>query len=157
MTFWGMSGKTLAKRGAAGFIAAVLGTYATRVLVRIDEVWPIFHGKSLGPLVELLSQDTPLMVKGCLIAGTVFGVFFMVAPRSLALSAVGAVVLMNLLVLVGRIFLAGGWQEAIQPGALPLEAFARATIRALVIFAIYRLLRLFFEKPATGVHTAQAN
>jgi hypothetical protein len=154
MTFLGMSGKTLAKRGAAGFVAAVLGTYATRVLVRVDEIWPIFHGKSFGPLVELLSQDTPLMLKGCLIAGTVFGIFFMVAPRSLLVSAVSAVVLMNLLVLVGRIFLAGGWQDAIQPGALPLEAFARATIRALVIFAIYRLLRLFFERPAPQASTA---
>jgi hypothetical protein len=136
----------LAKRAIAGFAAAVIGTYVTRVLVRIDEIWPIFHGKSLGPLMELLSQDTPLMLEACLIAGAIFGIFFMVAPRSFMLSAVGSVVLMNLLVVVGRIYMAGGFADAVLPGALPLEAFVRATIRALVIFLIYRLLRRFFER-----------
>jgi hypothetical protein len=145
---WGLSGKTLAKRAVAGFIAAVIGTYATRILVRIDEVWPIFHGKSFGPLLELLSEDTPLMLKACLFVGTIFGIFFMFAPRSLLLSAVSSVLLMNILVLVGRIYMAGGFLEAILPGALPFDAFARATIRALVIFMIYRLLRLLAERPA---------
>ncbi len=136
----------MAKRAIAGFAAAVIGTYITRVLVRIDEIWPVFHGKSFGPLMELLSQDTPLMLKACLIAGVIFGIFFMVAPRSFMLSAVGSVILMNLLVLVGRIYMAGGFADAALPGALPLEAFARATIRALVIFLIYRLLRAVFER-----------
>ncbi len=143
----GLTGKTLAKRAIAGFAAAVIGTYVTRVLVRIDEIWPIFHGKSFGPLLELLSQDTPLMLEACLIAGVIFGIFFMVAPRSFMLSAVASVALMNLLVVVGRIYMAGGFADAALPGALPLEAFARATIRALVIFLIYRLLRGFFERP----------
>jgi hypothetical protein len=147
----------LAKRAVVGFVAAVIGTYATRVLVRIDEVWPIFHGKSFGPLIELLSEDTPLMLKACLFVGTIFGIFFMFAPRSLVLSAVGSVLLMNLLVLVGRIYMAGGFLEAVLPGALPLEAFARATIRALVIFVIYRLLRIFFERPTGQAYQAKAS
>jgi len=46
--------------------------------------------------------------------------------------------------------MAGGFLGATLPGALPLEAFARATIRALVIFAVYRLLRSFFERPKTA-------
>jgi hypothetical protein len=146
----GLSGKALAKRAACGFIAAIAGTYVTRILVRIDEIWPVFHGKSFSPLVELLSQDTPLMLKACLVAGVIFGLFFMLAPRSLLLSAIGAVVLMNALVLVGRIYMAGGVQDAMQPGAVPYDAFVRATIRALVIFLIYRLLSAFLErqKPA---------
>jgi uncharacterized membrane protein len=142
----GLSGKTLAKRAASGFIAAVVGTYVTRILVRIDEIWPIFHGKSFNPLVELLSQDTPLMLKACLVAGVIFGIFFMLAPRSLVLSAIGAVVLMNILVLVGRIYMAGGLHDAMQPGAVPYDALVRATIRALVIFLIYRLLRACLER-----------
>ena len=146
----GLSAKTLAKRGVTGFVAAIVGTYATRILVRIDEVWPIFHGKSFSPLLQLLTQDTPLMLKACLVAGVVFGIFFMVAPRSLVLSAIGAVLLMNVLVLVGRIYMAGGFGDAALPGALPLEAFARATIRALVIFLIYRLLRAIFERPKSA-------
>jgi hypothetical protein len=153
----GMNWRTLAKRAVVGFVAAVIGTYATRVLVRIDEVWPIFHGKSFGPLIELLSEDTPLMLKACLFVGTIFGIFFMFAPRSLVLSAVGSVLLMNLLVLVGRIYMAGGFLEAVLPGALPLEAFARATIRALVIFVIYRLLRIFFERPTGQAYQAKAS
>jgi hypothetical protein len=145
----GLTWRTLAKRAVTGFAAAIVGTYATRVLVRIDEIWPIFHGKSFGPLVELLSQDTPLMLKAGLVAGAIFGIFFMFAPRSFMLSAVGSVILMNLLVLVGRIYMAGGFADAVQPGALPLEAFVRGTIRALIIFLIYRLLRAFFEgRPA---------
>jgi hypothetical protein len=148
----GMSWKVLAWRAAAGFAAAVVGTYATRVLVRIDEVWPVFHGKSFGPLVELLSEDTPLMLKGCAVAGVVFGIFFMLAPRSFVLSAVGSVILMNVLVVVGRIYMAGGFLEAMLPGAMLYDAFARATIRALVIFLVYRLLRAFLErsKPAAA-------
>jgi hypothetical protein len=141
-----LSGKTLAKRAAAGFVAAVIGTYVTRILVRIAEIWPIFHGKSFGPLVELLSQDTPLMLKACLAAGVIFGIFFMLAPRSLMLSVIGAVLLMNALVLGGRIYMAGGLQYAMQPGAVPYEAFVRATLRALVILVIYRLLRPLFER-----------
>jgi hypothetical protein len=143
----GLSAKTLAKRGATGFVAAIVGTYATRILVRIDEIWPIFHGKSFGPLVELLSQDTPLMLKAGLVAGVIFGIFFALAPRSFMLSAVGSVLLMNVLVLIGRIYMAGGLQDAMQFGAVPYEAFVRATIRALVIFLIYRLLRALFERP----------
>jgi uncharacterized membrane protein len=143
----GLSWKTLAERALIGFTAAVIGTYATRVLVRVDEIWPIFHGKSLSPLIELLTQDTPLMLKACLVAGVIFGIFFMLAPRSLALSAVGAVLLMNVLVLVGRIYMAGGLLDATSPGALPYEAFVRATIRALVIFLIYRLLRAVVQRP----------
>jgi hypothetical protein len=146
----GLSWRILAKRALTGFIAAVLGTYATRILVRVDEIWPIFHGKSLSPLVQLLTQDTPLMLKACLVAGVIFGIFFMLAPRSLALSAVGAVLLMNALVLVGRIYMAGGLLDATLPGALPFEAFGRATIRALVIFLIYRLLRAVLERPKTA-------
>ncbi len=149
----GLSWQVLAKRAVIGFIAAVIGTYATRILVRVDEIWPIFHGKSFRPLIELLSQDTPLMLKACLIAGVIFGIFFMLAPRSLALSAVGAVLLMNVLVLVGRIYMAGGVLGATLPGALPFEAFVRATIRALVIFVIYRLLRVILEKPAVEAVT----
>jgi hypothetical protein len=146
-----LTGKTLAKRAIAGFVAAVIGTYVTRILVRIDEVWPIFHGKSFGPLVQLLTQDTPLMLKACLIAGVIFGIFFMFAPRSFLLSAVTTVLLMNALVLVGGIYMVGGFPEAMQPGALPYDAFVRATIRALVIFLIYRLLRAFFERPTAAV------
>jgi hypothetical protein len=147
----------LAKRAVVGFVAAVIGTYATRVLVRIDEVWPIFHGNSFSPLIELLSEDTPLMLKACLFVGVIFGIFFMFAPRSLVLSAVSSVLLMNLLVLVGRIYMAGGFLEAVLPGALPLEAFARATIRALVIFVIYRLLRIFFERPTDQAYQAKVS
>jgi hypothetical protein len=143
----GLNWKTLAKRALIGFIAAVIGTYATRVLVRIDEIWPIFHGQSFGPLVELLTQDTPLMLKACLVAGVIFGIFFMVAPRSFMLSAVGTVLLMNALVLAGRIYMVGGFPEAMQAGAVPYDAFVRATIRALVIFLIYRLLRGLLERP----------
>src|SRR5271165_2250445 len=107
----GLDWKTLAKRALLGFVAAVVGTYATRVLVRIDEIWPIFHGQSFSPLVELLTQDTPLMLKACLVAGVIFGTFFMFAPRSFLLSAVCTVLLMNALVLVGRIFMAGGFAD----------------------------------------------
>ena len=146
----GLSWTILAQRAITGFIAAVIGTYATRVLVRIDEVWPVFHGKSLGPLVELLTEDTPLMLKACLLAGVIFGIFFMFAPRSFMLSAVASVLLMNAVVLVGRVLMAGGIPEALLPGAVPYDAFVRGTIRALVIFLVYRLLRSFFErsKPA---------
>jgi hypothetical protein len=149
--------KTLAKRALLGFIAAVIGTYATRVLVRIDEIWPIFHGQSFNPLVELLTQDTPLMLKACLVAGTIFGIFFMFAPRSFLLSAAGTVLLMNALVLVGRVYMAGGFADAALPGALPFEAFARATIRALVIFFIYRLLRrALLQRQETATEIAKA-
>jgi hypothetical protein len=143
----GLTGKTLVKRAVAGFAAAVIGTYVTRILVRIDEVWPIFHGKSFGPLLQLLTQDTPLMLKASLVAGVIFSFFFALAPRSFMLSAVGSVILMNVLVLVGRIYMAGGLRDAMQPGAVPYEAFVRATIRALVIFLIYQLLRALFERP----------
>ena len=137
----------------AGFVAAVIGTYLTRVLVRIDEIWPVFHGKSFGPLIELLSEDTPLMLKACLFVGVIFGIFFMLAPRSFLLSAVCSVLLMNALVLFGRIYMAGGFLDAMLPGALPFEAFVRATIRALVIFVIYRLLRVLFERQPAVAHS----
>ncbi len=132
-----LSGKTLAMRAVTGFIAGAVGAYLTRVLVRIDEVWPVFHGKSFGPLVQLLSQDGPLMLKACLIAGLIFGIFFMIAPRSLALSLVAAVLVMNVFVFVGRVYMAGGLGAATQAGALPLEAFVRGTLRAVLIVAIY--------------------
>jgi hypothetical protein len=149
----GLSWKMLAQRAAAGFAAAVIGTYATRVLVRIDEIWPVFHGKSFSPLIELLSEDTPLMLKACLLVGVIFGIFFMFAPRSFLLGAVASVLLMNAVVVVGRVIMAGGIPEALLPGAMPYDAFVRGTIRALVIFLIYRLLRSFFERPKT---TAEA-
>ena len=147
----GLSWKMLAQRAATGFAAAVIGTYATRVLVRIDEIWPVFHGRSLGPLIELLSEDTPLMLKACLLAGVIFGIFFMFAPRSFMLSAVASVLLMNAVVLVGRVLMAGGIPEAMLPGAVPYDAFVRGTIRALVIFLVYRLLlRAFSGRPKTA-------
>ena len=149
----GLSGKTLAQRALAGFIAAVIGTYLTRVLVRVDEIWPVFHSKSFGPLIELLSEDTPLMLKACLFVGVIFGIFFMLAPRSFLFSAVCSVLLMNALVLFGRIYMAGGFLDAMLPGALPFEAFVRATIRALVIFVIYRLLRVLFERQPAVAHS----
>jgi hypothetical protein len=135
--FKDVSGKTLAMRAVAGFIGGAAGAYLTRVLVRIDEVWPIFHGQSFGPLAQLLSQDGPLMLKACLIAGLIFAIFFMIAPRSLALSLIAAVVLMNVLVLVGRLYMAGGLEAATQAGALPPEAFVRGTLRAVLIVAVY--------------------
>jgi hypothetical protein len=147
-----LSGNRWAMRAVAGFVAGVVGTYITRILVRIDEIWPVFHGKSFGPLVQLLSQDGPLMVKACLIAGLIFGIFFMIAPRSLVLGVVGAVLLMNALVLVGRVYMAGGLAAATQAGALPLEAFVRATIRAALIIAVYWPLRAFFPERAAGAH-----
>ncbi len=146
----GLSGKGWAMRAVTGFVAGAAGACLTRVLVRIYEVWPIFHGKSFGPLVELLSEDGPLMVKACLIAGLIYGIFFMIAPRSLVLSVVSAVLLMNVLVLVGRVYMAGGLELATQAGALPLEAFVRATIRAALIVAVYWLLRALGRKPAAG-------
>jgi hypothetical protein len=146
----GLSWKTLARRALVGFVAAVIGTYATRVLVRIDEVWPIFHGKSLGPLVELLTEDTPLMLKACLLVGVIFGIFFMFAPRSFLLSVAASVLLMNAVIVVGRVIMAGGVLEALLPGAMPYDAFVRGTIRALLIFLIYRLLRPLFERPKTA-------
>jgi hypothetical protein len=146
----GLTWKTLAQRAIIGFVAAVIGTYATRVLVRIDEIWPVFHGKSFGPLVELLTEDTPLMLKACLLAGVIFGIFFMFAPRSFLLSAVASVLLMNAVVLVGRVVMAGGILEALLPGAMPYDAFVRGTIRALLIFLIYRLLRVPFERAKTA-------
>jgi hypothetical protein len=149
--FDGADGKTLLLRGVTGFVAGIIGTYITRILVRIDEVWPVFHGKSFGPLVELLSQDGPLMLKACLIAGAIFAVFFVFAPRSFILSLVSAVLVMNLIVLIGRIYMAGGLQGAAQANALPLEAFIRATIRAVMISAAYVLLR-----PLTAVRGAGA-
>jgi hypothetical protein len=146
----GLTWKVLAQRAVTGFVAAVIGTYATRVLVRIDEIWPVFHGKSFSPLIELLTEDTPLMLKACLLAGVIFGIFFMFAPRSFMLSAVASVLLMNAVVLVGRVLMAGGIPEALLPGAVPYDAFVRGTIRAVVIFLVYRLLRLFFERPKTA-------
>ncbi len=86
------------------------------------------------------------MVKACLVAGLIFGIFFMVAPRSLVLNVVCAVLLMNVLVLVGRVYMAGGLQAASQAGALPVEAFVRGTIRAALILAAYGLLRAPFAK-----------
>ncbi len=136
----------LAARAVTGFVAGAIGAYVTRVLVRIYEVWPIFHGNSFRPLVELLSQDGPLMVKACLVAGLIFGIFFMVAPRSLVLNVVCAILLMNVLVFVGRVYMAGGLQAASQAGALPVEAFVRGTIRAGLILAAYWLLRAPFAK-----------
>jgi hypothetical protein len=147
-----LGGKSLAMRAAAGFVAGVIGTYLTRVLVRIEEVLPVFHGASFRPLVELLSEDGPLMVKACLVAGLIFGVFFTVAPRSLLLNVLSAVLLMNLLVLVARIYMAGGLQPATRAGALPVEAFVRGTIRAVLIVAIYWPLRALFIKRAAGAH-----
>jgi hypothetical protein len=115
------SGRTLAMRAVTGFVAGVIGTYLTRVVVLFHEVWPIFHGRSFGPLLQLLSQDGPLMVKACLVAGSIFGIFFMFALRSLVLTTAGAVLLMNAVVLVGRIYMAGGFEVATQAGALPLR------------------------------------
>jgi hypothetical protein len=143
-------GKTLTMRAVTGFVAGVIGTYLTRVVVLIHEVWPIFHGKSFGPLLQLLSQDGPLMVKACLIAGSIYSIFFMFAPRSLVLTTAGAVLLMNAVVLVGRIYMAGGFEAATQAGALPLEAFGRGTIRAAFIVAVYWPLRELFAKPAAA-------
>jgi hypothetical protein len=82
----------------------------------------------------------------------IFGIFFMIAPRSLVLSVLSAVLLMNVLVLVARVYMAGGLHEATQAGALPPEAFARATIRAALIIAVYWLLRPPFLKRAAGAH-----
>jgi hypothetical protein len=141
-----------AMRAVIGVVAGAAGACLTRVLVRIYEVWPIFHGKSFGPLVELLSEDGPLMVKACLIAGLIFGIFFMVAPRLLVLSIVSAVLLMNVLVLVGRVYMAGGLELATQAGALPLEAFVRATIRALLIVAVYWPLHALFGKQTANAY-----
>jgi hypothetical protein len=149
--FDGADGKTLLLRGVTGFVAGMIGTYITRILVRIDEVWPVFHGKSFAPLVELLSQDGPLMLKACLIAGAIFAVFFALAPRSFVVSLVGAALVMNLLVLVARIYMAGGLQGAAQAHALPLEAFIRGTIRAILIVVVYSLLR-----PLTTMRAAPA-
>jgi hypothetical protein len=148
----GLSGKRWAMRAVTGFAAGVVGTYLTRVLVRIYEIWPVFHTKSFGPLLQLLSQDDPLMVKACLIAGVIFGIFFMIAPRSLGLSVVGAVLLMNALVFVGRVYMAGGLEPATQAGALPIEAFVRATLRGALIIAVYWPLHALFVKRAAAAH-----
>jgi hypothetical protein len=147
-----LSGKTLATRAVTGFVAGAVGTYLTRVLVRVYEIWPVFHGKSFGPLTQLLAQDGPLMIKACLIAGFIFGIFFMIAPRSRALIVVSAVLLMNVLVLAGRVYMAGGLELATQAGALPVEAFVRATLRAALIVAVYWPLRALFAGHKVAVH-----
>ena len=77
-------------------------------------------------------------------------VFFVIAPHTLVVSLVAAVLLMNVLVLVGRIYMAGGLELATQAGALPLEAFVRATIRATLIVAIYWPLHAFSARQMAG-------
>jgi hypothetical protein len=147
-----LSRTTLATRAVTGFVAGAVGTYLTRVLIRVYEIWPVFHAKSFGPLAQLLSQDGPLMVKACLIAGLIFGIFFMIAPRSRVLSVVSAVLVMNALVLAGRVYMAGGLELAAQAGALPIEAFVRATLRAALIVAIYWPLRALFARRMAAAH-----
>jgi hypothetical protein len=143
----GLDRKDLAVRAAMGFSAGFIGAYITRVLVRISEVWPVFHARSLPPLEVLLGQDWPLMLKACLAAGLIYGIFFTLVSRHIIL---GAVLLMNALVLVARVYMAGGFQLARLSNALPVEAFVRATVRAAAVLVVYWLLRALFAKRISG-------
>jgi hypothetical protein len=48
--------KQAAARAITDFLAGASGTYINRALVRIVEVWPVFHFQSLSPLETLLAQ-----------------------------------------------------------------------------------------------------
>jgi hypothetical protein len=144
--FESMDKTRLAARAGTGFFAGAFGTYVNRVLVRIVEIWPVFHFRSFSPLVELLSQDWPLMAKACLIFGSVYGVFCMFVPRHLVLATV---VLMGVLVLLGRAYVIDGLQFTTVVNDIGWIAM-HAAVRAALILLVYWLLRAFVVRRWAG-------
>jgi hypothetical protein len=136
----------LAARAVTGFFAGALGTYINRVLVRIVEVWPVFHFGSARPLVMLLSQDWPYMAKACLIFGLVYGIFCMCVPSHLVLATV---VFMGVLVLAGRAYMIDGLQLAnVYDDSLWI--LMHISIRAALILSVYWLLRALVVRRFAG-------
>jgi hypothetical protein len=150
--------KQAAARAITGFLAGASGTYINRVLVRIVEVWPMFHFQSISPLETLLAQDWPNIAKASLIFGLIYGIFCFCVPRHLALATV---LLMSVLVLAGRAYMIDGlgiaavydnfvWiviHAAVRTALLLLAYWAvprtdrKATFRSLLIRSRWRALR----------------
>jgi hypothetical protein len=137
---------TLAARAITGFLAGALGTYINRVLVRIVEVWPVFHFDSGRPLVTLLSQDWHYMAKASLIFGLIYGIFCMCVPSHLVLATI---VLMGVLVLAGRAYVIDGLQLTnVYDDSLWI--LMHASIRAALILLVYWLLRALVVRRFAG-------
>ncbi len=138
----------LAARAVTGFLAGALGTYINRVLVRIIEVWPVFHFDSGHPLMTLLSQDWPYMAKASLIFGLVYGIFCMCVPRHLVLATV---LFMGVLVFAGRAYVIDGLQlTSVYDDALWI--FMHAAVRAPLILLVYWLLRALVVRRFAGAY-----
>jgi hypothetical protein len=141
--------RELAARAVMGFFAGGLGTYLNRVLVRVVEVWPVFHFRSAGPMVTLLAQDWPLMAKASLIFGCIYAIFCMAVPKHLAAATV---FFMGVLVVAGRAYVIDGLQIANVYDDLGWIAM-HALVRAVLIILVYWLLQTFiagrFRRPAS--------
>jgi hypothetical protein len=137
---------TLAARAVTGFFAGVLGTYCNRVLVRIVEVWPVFHFRSLPPLATLLSQDWPFMAKASLAFGLVYGVFCLLIPRHLVLATV---LFMAVLVPIGRAYFIDGLEFSAIMNDLGWIVF-HAAVRAALLLLFYWLFRALVGRRVAG-------
>jgi hypothetical protein len=136
----------LAARAATGFLAGALGTYINRVLVRVVEVWPVFHFDSGRPLVTLLSQDWPYMVKASLIFGLVYGLFCICVPSHLVLATV---VFMGVLVLAGRAYMVDELQLThVYDDSLWI--LMHASVRAALLLLVYWLVRRLVVRRFAG-------
>jgi hypothetical protein len=143
--------RELAARTIAGFLAGSLGTYINRVLVRIAEVWPVFHFDSLGPMRILLGQDWPLMAKACLIFGFVYAIFCMCVPRHLVPATL---IFVGVLVLAGRAYVIDGLQIVNvydDAGWIALHAAVRTALLLLVYWLARRFVVSRLSKPSANM------
>jgi hypothetical protein len=138
--------KQAAARAITGFLAGASGTYINRALVRIVEVWPVFHFQSLSPLETLLAQDWPNISKACLIFGLIYGAFCFCVPRHLVPATV---VLMSALVFAGRAYLVDGLQIAAVYDDLVWIVMHVAVRTALLLF-FYWLFRALIVRRFAG-------
>jgi len=138
--------KKAVARAVTGFVAGAVGTYLNRVLVRIAEVWQVFHFRSIGPLETLLSQDWPLITKASLIFGVIYGTFCLCVPSHLVPATA---LLMAILVLVGRAYMIDGFQfGAVYDDSIWI--IMHASVRAALLLLVYWLLRALIVRRLAG-------
>jgi hypothetical protein len=139
---------TMAARAATGLLAGFCGTYANRVLVRIVEVWPVFHFRSVPPLMTLLGQDWHFMAKASLIFAAIYGIFCALIPRHLVLATV---LFMAILVPLGRAYLVDGMELAAIAHDIGWIIF-HAAVRAALLLLFYWLFRAFVVSRFVGAY-----
>lgn len=131
-----------------GLFRGIPRTYINRMLVRIVEVWPVFHFDSGRPLLTLLSQDWPYMAKASLIFGLVYGVFSMCVPRHLVLATI---LFMAVLVLAGRAYMIDGLQLTnVYDDSLWI--LMHVAVRAALLLLVYWLVRALVVRRFAGAY-----